>query len=153
KRARGRARDPARPSGRARWRCLPDHAGFLAPHPGGTGRESHAHVARTRPPHRVVFVALGWPLRSGCGSVVLMVAFSGPSHDGFGRAEPTEGCVTHVPAIAPSRFSPPALVPGAAPGFEEVFEAEFTYVIHTLQRLGVPERDVDDVAHEVFLTV
>jgi RNA polymerase sigma-70 factor (ECF subfamily) len=34
-----------------------------------------------------------------------------------------------------------------------VFEAEFSYVSHTLRRLGVREADLEDVAHDVFITV
>lgn len=34
--------------------------------------------------------------------------------------------------------------------FRAVFEAEFDYVWHTLRRLGVPDRDLADVTHDVF---
>ncbi|MFZ5891971.1 MAG: RNA polymerase sigma factor [Myxococcota bacterium] len=34
--------------------------------------------------------------------------------------------------------------------FRRVFQAEFDYVWHTLRRLGVPERDLADVTHDVF---
>jgi len=34
--------------------------------------------------------------------------------------------------------------------FRSVFESEFEYVWHTLRRLGVPERDLADVTHDVF---
>jgi RNA polymerase sigma-70 factor (ECF subfamily) len=37
--------------------------------------------------------------------------------------------------------------------FRTVFEAELDYVFATLRRLGVASRDVEDVAHEVFLRV
>ncbi|MEM9075103.1 MAG: sigma-70 family RNA polymerase sigma factor [Myxococcota bacterium] len=37
--------------------------------------------------------------------------------------------------------------------FDEIFEAEFDYVCHTLRRFGVAERDVEDVAQDVFLGV
>src|SRR5262245_45054218 len=37
--------------------------------------------------------------------------------------------------------------------FRAVFEAELDYVFATLRRLGVPPRDLEDVAHEVFLRV
>ena len=39
------------------------------------------------------------------------------------------------------------------PGFEAVFRAELPYVWKTLERLGVPPRDVEDVAHDVFVAV
>lgn len=38
-------------------------------------------------------------------------------------------------------------------GFTEMFNAEFGYVTRSLRRLGVASRDVDDVAHDVFLAV
>jgi RNA polymerase sigma-70 factor (ECF subfamily) len=48
---------------------------------------------------------------------------------------------------------PPVHVVEARPTFREVFEAECAYVWTTLRRLGVAERDVEDVAHETFLRV
>jgi RNA polymerase sigma-70 factor (ECF subfamily) len=38
-----------------------------------------------------------------------------------------------------------------APDFRAVYEAEFDYVYHTLRRLGVPDRDLEDLLHEVFI--
>ena len=37
--------------------------------------------------------------------------------------------------------------------FGALFEAELDFVLATLRRLGVAERDLEDVAHEVFLRV
>lgn len=37
--------------------------------------------------------------------------------------------------------------------FRTLFELESPYVLRTLRRLGVTERDVEDVAHEVFVAV
>jgi RNA polymerase sigma-70 factor (ECF subfamily) len=37
--------------------------------------------------------------------------------------------------------------------FQALYRAHITHVLHTLRRFGVRERDVEDVAHEVFLTV
>jgi len=37
--------------------------------------------------------------------------------------------------------------------FADLFEQEFDYVWFTLRRLGVPERDLEDVAHDVFIQV
>jgi RNA polymerase sigma-70 factor (ECF subfamily) len=51
---------------------------------------------------------------------------------------------------------PVATEPGATGDpldFETVFEQELGYVVHTLRRLGVREADVEDVAHDVFITV
>ena len=41
----------------------------------------------------------------------------------------------------------------AAPPFRAIFDAESSYVWNTLKRLGVQERDVEDLTHEVFITV
>jgi RNA polymerase sigma-70 factor (ECF subfamily) len=43
--------------------------------------------------------------------------------------------------------------PSIAPTFRSIFEAELSFVWNSLRRLGVAERDVEDVAHEVFLVV
>jgi RNA polymerase sigma-70 factor (ECF subfamily) len=37
--------------------------------------------------------------------------------------------------------------------FEAIFESELPYVWHALRRLGVPERDREDLVHDVFLIV
>src|SRR5262245_32120237 len=37
--------------------------------------------------------------------------------------------------------------------FAELFEEYFAYVWHSLRRLGVPERDLEDVTHDVFIRV
>jgi RNA polymerase sigma-70 factor (ECF subfamily) len=39
------------------------------------------------------------------------------------------------------------------PDFRELFEAECSYVWTTLKRFGVPDRDLEDVAHDVFMVV
>src|SRR3954466_3471664 len=46
------------------------------------------------------------------------------------------------PAPAPERLD-----------FREIFETQFSYVWHVLKRLGVAERDVEDLAQQVFLQV
>jgi RNA polymerase sigma-70 factor (ECF subfamily) len=38
-------------------------------------------------------------------------------------------------------------------GFQRLFRSEFRYVWTSLRRLGVPARDIEDVAHELFLEV
>lgn len=43
--------------------------------------------------------------------------------------------------------------PAARPDFRVLFQTECSYVFHSLRRLGVHERDLEDVAHEVFLAV
>jgi RNA polymerase sigma-70 factor (ECF subfamily) len=35
---------------------------------------------------------------------------------------------------------------------QRVFREQFPYVFHTLRRLGVPRRDLEDLTHEVFVT-
>ncbi|MGC4092929.1 MAG: sigma-70 family RNA polymerase sigma factor [Polyangiaceae bacterium] len=56
-----------------------------------------------------------------------------------------------------TRVDPSALKPRAdeaqalEPG--QIFEAELDYVWTALRRLGVAERDVEDIAHEVFIRV
>jgi RNA polymerase sigma-70 factor, ECF subfamily len=40
-----------------------------------------------------------------------------------------------------------------APDFAELFKANFAYLWHSLRRLGVHERDLEDLAHDVFVTV
>ncbi len=37
--------------------------------------------------------------------------------------------------------------------FRRVFDAEYDYVFHSLRRLGVHDRDREDVAHDVFVAV
>ncbi len=64
---------------------------------------------------------------------------------------------------ATSRQTPPvsaaiAHSPTTQPGpvgldFRTIFETEFEYVWHSLRRLGVRERDVDDVTHDTFIVV
>jgi RNA polymerase sigma-70 factor (ECF subfamily) len=40
-----------------------------------------------------------------------------------------------------------------APSFDEIYRAEFAYVWRTLRRLGVPEKDIEDLTHDVFVVV
>lgn len=54
--------------------------------------------------------------------------------------------------LHPEATSSPGPPPPAA-DFGEVFRAHAPYVWRVLRRLGVPERDVEDVAQEVFLVV
>jgi RNA polymerase sigma-70 factor (ECF subfamily) len=39
------------------------------------------------------------------------------------------------------------------PSFRALFDSELTFMWNTLRRLGVAERDVEDVAHETFVVV
>ena len=47
---------------------------------------------------------------------------------------------------------PPPPQTGAQVDFEAVFRSELGWVINTLRRYGVREADVEDVAHDVFVT-
>ncbi|MBI5495466.1 MAG: sigma-70 family RNA polymerase sigma factor [Deltaproteobacteria bacterium] len=50
-------------------------------------------------------------------------------------------------------LSAPA-VPRAAPvTLAEIYEAHFDYVWHCVRRLGVPEKDLEDACHDVFVAV
>jgi RNA polymerase sigma-70 factor, ECF subfamily len=46
-----------------------------------------------------------------------------------------------------------AVEPASVVGFPAVFEAHFDYVWSSLRRLGVRENDLEDVTHDVFLSV
>jgi RNA polymerase sigma-70 factor, ECF subfamily len=41
----------------------------------------------------------------------------------------------------------------ATPDFDTIYRAQFDYVWRTLRRLGVEERDVEDLTHDVFVVV
>jgi len=43
--------------------------------------------------------------------------------------------------------------PPRTPAFRALFDAEFSYVFHTLFRLGVRRPDLEDMTHEVFVAV
>lgn len=56
-----------------------------------------------------------------------------------------------IPAHEPD--VPPPRAPVHPSSFREVFDEQFDYVWTALRRLGVPDRDRQDQAHEVFLRV
>ncbi len=39
----------------------------------------------------------------------------------------------------------------ASPAFEAAYRAEFSYVWHSLRRLGIDDRDLEDLTHDVFM--
>ncbi len=41
----------------------------------------------------------------------------------------------------------------SVPRFEAVYQAQADWVVQTLGRLGIPDRDRDDVAHDMFVVV
>src|SRR4051794_14126850 len=56
--------------------------------------------------------------------------------------EPASDVIAQAPA--------PTVV---APSFRALFEREGSYVWNSLKRLGVQDRDLEDLSHEVFITV
>lgn len=58
---------------------------------------------------------------------------------------------TKPEALLQDAAAPAAL--SVRPAFRTLFENEFAYVCRTLQRFGVPQSDVADVAHDVFVAV
>lgn len=59
------------------------------------------------------------------------------------------------PAVSPQYVAvkdEPDRPPGDGP-FDSAYESEFDYVWRSLGRLGVPEPELDDAAHEVFLVL
>ena len=51
------------------------------------------------------------------------------------------------------RTTEPEEVAATAPTFRELFDTQFSYVWNVLKRLGVQERDLEDLAQQVFLQV
>jgi RNA polymerase sigma-70 factor, ECF subfamily len=49
--------------------------------------------------------------------------------------------------------APAEIVRHSSADFDHIYEHEFGYMVKTLRRLGIPERDLADVAQEVFLRV
>jgi RNA polymerase sigma-70 factor (ECF subfamily) len=93
------------------------------------------------PARRVRFLGLTCP-GNPTGFLVRVIIHDGPA--AFGTIP------TVQLAMAPLQASTQEEI---APSFSVVFEGEFAYVWQTLRRLGVAERDLDDVTHDVFLQV
>jgi RNA polymerase sigma-70 factor (ECF subfamily) len=49
--------------------------------------------------------------------------------------------------------SPSRSTEARSPAFRDIFQAELTFIWNSLRRFGVPDRDLEDVAHEVFVVV
>jgi RNA polymerase sigma-70 factor (ECF subfamily) len=64
--------------------------------------------------------------------------------DALGRTLPS-------PEAEASTCSP--IAGPSLPEFRALFAEHFAYVWHALRRLGVPQRDLEDLAHDVFLEV
>ena len=74
----------------------------------------------------------------------------------FHDVEPAEATARNLPpdaADAPRSETSAGAEHAGALEFRALFEKHFAYVWHTLRRLGVRERDLDDVAHDVFVEV
>ncbi len=52
--------------------------------------------------------------------------------------------------VAPAHKAPPIDLHAV---LRSIYDAELTYVWNALRRLGVPQRDIEDCAHEVFVVV
>jgi len=61
--------------------------------------------------------------------------------------------MTKLAPTAQTEALPAPLVPSSTQEFESLFVAEFAFICRTLQRLGVREADVHDIAQELFLAV
>lgn len=53
--------------------------------------------------------------------------------------------------VEPAPMTPSPVPP--RPAFRAIYDAEFGYVWNTLRRLGAPERDLEDLAHDVFVAL
>jgi RNA polymerase sigma-70 factor (ECF subfamily) len=49
--------------------------------------------------------------------------------------------------------APSSMAGEGRPDLRAIFEAEVSYVHHSLRRMGIADRDLDDVTHDVFVTV
>lgn len=74
----------------------------------------------------------------------------------FGGVEPADATARPSVSDEPNPSHPEGHGPDKADDFSDfraLFERHFAYVWHALRRLGVPERDQEDLAHDVFLEV
>jgi RNA polymerase sigma-70 factor (ECF subfamily) len=63
------------------------------------------------------------------------------------------GSTQSPPVVAEIRPVPTLAKPADGPTFSEIFGAELDYVWNSLRRLGIPDRDLEDLAHDVFFRV
>ncbi len=64
------------------------------------------------------------------------------------------GVPNQYPHVVSELLHVPALDEPAEPRtFNAIFRAEFDYVWNSLRRLGIPERDLEDLTHDVFFRV
>jgi RNA polymerase sigma-70 factor, ECF subfamily len=57
------------------------------------------------------------------------------------------------PPVDPKHLGRDPAAPVAAPHFQDVYKREFTYVLHTLRRLGVAHGELEDVTHDCFVAI
>jgi RNA polymerase sigma-70 factor (ECF subfamily) len=48
-------------------------------------------------------------------------------------------------------LAPAAHTPISDDDFRRIYDAQFDYVFHSLRRLGIPDRDLEDLCHDVFV--
>jgi RNA polymerase sigma-70 factor (ECF subfamily) len=70
--------------------------------------------------------------------------------DQFHEVKPADATAQSLPSVVPGALGPDRAEPLE---FRELFDEHFPYVWHTLRRLGVAHRDLEDLAHDVFLEV
>ncbi|AKU99950.1 RNA polymerase sigma factor RpoE [Labilithrix luteola] len=56
-------------------------------------------------------------------------------------------------AVADPRAAAHEERPASAISFDEVYRSELSYVLHSLRRLGVSDAELEDVAHDVFVSI
>jgi RNA polymerase sigma-70 factor (ECF subfamily) len=61
--------------------------------------------------------------------------------------EPPASTQSH--AVEPAAIDPADLI--EVPDFKDVYEAHFSYVWHSLRRIGVADADIEDLCHDVFV--
>ena len=63
------------------------------------------------------------------------------------------GSSQYPPVVAEMHAAAPSAGPIKLLNFQDIFESEFAYVWNSARRLGIPERDLEDVSHDVFFRV
>jgi RNA polymerase sigma-70 factor (ECF subfamily) len=73
----------------------------------------------------------------------------------LGRADADGAVPVRNPTESPQimGMGPPPAAPDARPTFRDIFDSELFFIWNTLRRFGVADRDLEDVAHEVFVVV
>ena len=69
------------------------------------------------------------------------------------RRPPLQSPLVETTTRAPETASATAAAATPAFDFRAVYETQFQYVWHSLRRLGVPDRDIEDLAHDVFVVL